>query len=586
MVCVHSGSYFEGTNEMNHFFRIVFVSAITLGLAACKGDVAQESDQLLQYIPAETPYVMAYTKPLPDDLMDKFEPVVDKTLSGYERILRYKVSEVLVELSKEEGGAEKAKQLQEFVDEFTSLMSVQGLRDAGIDRDSLFAIYGDGLLPVFRVELSDRDKFDATVSRLESKSPQKFQVGTLGDESYRYYDIEEARFVVATPGASAVMTIVPASFSDERLARTLGLEMPRDNVAEGLAEIRKANDFTDHFVGFVDVEKLAASFLGDPSGLNKELLLVAEHDAEELTAECRTEFAELASVAPRVVVGYTTVSKSFLDTQMLVELREDIASGLATLPTAVPGLGADSGGLMSFGFSLDPMAARSFLETRLDAMEEDPFECADLGQLQASVVQGRQALAQPLPPIVYNFSGMLAHISNIQGLDLGTQKTPESVDASFLFAFENAQDLVNMASMMVPQVAELNLLPDGKARALDLPQLDEIADKAFVALSKVGLSVAVGEDSAENSEAMLAADIDTPPPFISFSMDSKRYYDFIGDALMQENDSGDGESEPLALRTAMRDVMVSSGELYERVSVKVHLTERGVEIGSRMTLSD
>jgi hypothetical protein len=85
---------------------------------------------------------------------------------------------------------------------------------------------------------------------------------------------------------------------------------------------------------------------------------------------------------------------------------------------------------------------------------------------------------------------------------------------------------------------------------------------------------------------MLAADIETPPPFISFSMDSKRYYDFIGDALMQENDSGDGESEPLALRTAMRDVMVSSGELYERVSVKVHLTERGVEIGSRMTLSD
>ena len=165
---------------MNHFFRIVLgVSAIIFGLAACKGDVARESHPLLQYVPAESPYVMAYTKPLPDDLMDKFEPVVDKTLAGYERILRYKVSEILVELSKEEGGAEKAKQLQEFVDEFTSLMSVQGLRDAGIDRDSVFAIYGDGLLPVFRVELSARDKFDAAVGRLESKSPQKFQVGTV-----------------------------------------------------------------------------------------------------------------------------------------------------------------------------------------------------------------------------------------------------------------------------------------------------------------------------------------------------------------------------------------------------------------------
>ena len=574
-------------NEMNHFFRIVLgVSAIIFGLAACKGDVARESHQLLQYVPAETPYVMAYTKPLPDDLMDKFEPVVDKTLAGYERILRYKVSEILVELSKEEGGAEKAKQLQEFVDEFTSLMSVQGLRDAGIDRDSGFAIYGDGLLPVFRVELSARDKFDAAVGRLESKSPQKFQVGTVSGESYRYYDIEEARFVVATSGDSAVITIVPSTYSDERLAQALGIKKPKNNVAERLGEISKGYDFTDHFVGFVDVEKLAASFLGDPSGLNTELLLVAEHDPEKLTAECRAEFAELASVAPRIVVGYTNVNKSFLDTQMVVELREDIASGLATLPTAVPGLGADLGGLLSFGFSLDPMAARSFLEARLDAMEADPFECADLGELQASVAQGRQALAQPLPPVVYNFSGMLAHISDIQGMDLGTQKPPESVDARLLVAFENAQDLVNMASMMVPQVAEMNLLPDGKARALDLPQLAAIADEAFVALSKVGLSVAVGEGSAEGSEAMLVADVETPPPFVSFSMDSKRYYDFIGDALMQDNAAEDGESEPLALRTAMRDVMVSSGELYERVSVDVHLTERGVEIGSRMTISD
>ena len=572
---------------MNHFFRtLIGVSATVAALVSCRADVAHESEQLLQYIPAETPYVMAFTKPLPDDLMDKFEPVVDQTLSGYERILRYKVSEVMVELSREEGGAEKAKQLQELVDEFTSLMSVQGLRDAGIDRDSVFAIYGDGLLPVFRIELSDRDKFDATVSRLESKSPQKFQVGTVGGESYRYYDIEEARFVVATPGDSAVITIVPSTYSDERLARALGIKKPKDNVADGLEEIRNAYDFTDHFVGFVDVEKLAASFLGDPSGLNKELLLVAEHDPEELMEECRAEFAELASVAPRVVVGYTNVNKSFLDTRMVVELREDIASGLATLPTAVPGLGADLGGLLSFGFSLDPMAARSFLEARLDAMEADPFECADLGELQASVAQGRQALAQPLPPVVYNFSGMLAHISDVQGMNLGTKKPPESVDASFLVAFENAQDLVNMASMMVPQVAEMNLLPDGKAKALDLPQLAEIADKAFVALSNVGISVAMGEGSAENSEAMLVADVEMPPPFVSFSMDSKRYYDFVGDALMQENETEDGESEPLALRTAMRDVMVSSGELYERVSVNVHLTERGVEIGSRMTLSD
>ena len=572
---------------MNHFFRtVVGVGAAVAVLASCRADVPQESEQLLQYIPAETPYVMAFTKPLPDDLMDKFEPVVDKTLSGYERILRYKVSEVLVELSKEEGGAEKAKQLQELVDEFASLMSVQGLRDAGIDRDSVFAIYGDGLLPVFRVVLSDREKFDAAVARLESKSPEKFQVGTAGGQSYRYHDVEEARFVVATPGDSAVITIVPTAYSEERLAQVLGVKKPQNNVAKGLSEITRAYDFTGHFTGFVDVEKITASFLGDPSGLNKELLQAAGHDPEKLTAECRAEFAELATVAPRVLVGYTDVNKSHIDTEMVVELREDIATGLATIPTAVPGLGMDLGGFMTFGFSLDPLAARTFYEARLDAMEADPFECADLAELQASVAQGREALAKPVPPVVYNFSGMLAHINDIQGMDFATQKPPESIDASFLLAMDNVQDLVSMAAMMVPQVAELNLLPDGKARPLDLPQLAQIAEQAFVALSTNGLSIALGEGSDRNSETMLAADVETPSPFMSFSMDSKRYYEFVGEALMQEGDADDEEAQPLALRTAMRDVMVSSGELYERVSINVHLTKRGVEIGSRMTLSD
>ena len=572
---------------MNHFFRtVVGVGAAVAVLASCRADVPQESEQLLQYIPAETPYVMAFTKPLPDDLMDKFEPVVDKTLSGYERILRYKVSEVLVELSKEEGGAEKAKQLQELVDEFASLMSVQGLRDAGIDRDSVFAIYGDGLLPVFRVVLSDREKFDAAVARLESKSPEKFQIGTAGGQSYRYHDVEEARFVVATPGDSAVITIVPTAYSEERLAQVLGVKKPQNNVAKGLSEITEAYDFTGHFTGFVDVEKITASFLGDPSGLNKELLQAAGHDPERLTAECRAEFAELATVAPRVLVGYTDVNKSHIDTEMVVELREDIATGLATIPTAVPGLGMDLGGFMTFGFSLDPLAARTFYEARLDAMEADPFECADLAELQASVAQGREALAKPVPPVVYNFSGMLAHINDIQGMDFATQKPPESIDASFLLAMDNVQDLVSMAAMMVPQVAELNLLPDGKARPLDLPQLAQIAEQAFVALSTNGLSIALGEGSDRNSETMLAADVETPSPFMSFSMDSKRYYEFVGEALMQEGDADDEEAQPLALRTAMRDVMVSSGELYERVSINVHLTKRGVEIGSRMTLSD
>jgi hypothetical protein len=575
---------------MNHFAR---TAALTIAAAALLASSfadakARKPKELLQYIPADTPYVMAFTKPFPDDLMDKFEPSMDEMLSAYQRMMRYRLSEHLIELSAQEDGAERAERMQAFMDEILSFMSVKGLRDAGIGRDSLFAIYGDGILPVFRFGVTDIDKFEAAVVRLESQAGEKFTVGEVGGKSYRYRDFDELTLVISTFGKDAVIAMVPAGLDDKRLAKTLGIDKPRNSLARSkeLAKISKQYGFTDHFVSFVDVERIAATFTGDPTGQNKDLLDMFDMNADSTSPECRAEIAELAAVAPRVVIGYTNVDSDFLDTGMIIELREDIASGLATFPSAVPGLGKDLGGLFSFGFSLDVMAARSFYESRLDALEADPFECEYFADVNASTVKGRETLAQPLPPVVYSFRGMLANVTGIEGLDLATEKPPESIDASILLAIENAQDLVTMAAMMSPEVAALNLLPDGKAKALDLPQLAAIAEQAFAALSPDALSIGLGEAADNEAEAMLNADVAESQPFMSFGMDAKKYYEFVASAVMKADEGEEGEPVPKAMRTAMRDAMVSSGELYERMTFNVHLTQRGIEVSSRLKLAD
>ena len=126
------------------------VASIIAGCAAPK-----ESPSLLQYVPADTPYVVASTQPIPDSLADKLEPTIDEVLEAYQRIIRHAMAEELVELSAQEDGAEKAEKLQALVDEVLSLMSIEGIRGAGIERDSAFAFYGNGLLPVIRFELTD-----------------------------------------------------------------------------------------------------------------------------------------------------------------------------------------------------------------------------------------------------------------------------------------------------------------------------------------------------------------------------------------------------------------------------------------------
>jgi len=143
-----------------------------------------------------------------------------------------------------------------------------------------------------------------------------------------------------------------------------------------------------------------------------------------------------------------------------------------------------------------------------------------------------------------------------------------------------------MAAMMNPEIAALNLLPDGKPVKLNFPQLAEIADEAFAALSSSAVAVSLGDGAEAISADMLVADSAEPAPFFSMNMDWARYYSMLGEAISRAP-SGDVENEmPQALRGAVRDVMVLIGSMYERLSVDVQFTKRGIEINGRMKLSD
>ena len=79
-----------------------------------------------------------------------------------------------------------------------------------------------------------------------------------------------------------------------------------------------------------------------------------------------------------------------------------------------------------------------------------------------------------------------------------------------------------MGAMFDPQLAALNLMPDGNPVKLELAQLDEFADEAWVALSDDALAISVGEGSETNAGNMLVAESADPAPFFSMTMDTAR----------------------------------------------------------------
>ena len=565
---------------------IVFCLAVALVGSSCsrqggdQGGALRDEDGLLRYVPADTPYLVVTPGDLPDDVADKLEPQFDTALKAYGRILRS-----IVDNSNLAGQDETAGQsVEPFMDGLVDLMSVDGLRNAGLDRNTDLALYGVGLLPVLRLSLVGDELMEAAIADLESRAGESMDVGMIGNTKYRYVGDEDGRFIIAIVDGQLVMSVVPGALSEPQLERVLGLELPEENVAGAglVAGIVERHELTDYLVGMVDFERLAESFLHEQTGVNAELHRLMGHDPSEISDVCKAEIAGLAGVAPRLVTGYTDLSVSRIASRLVVELREDIAAGVAGMVGPVPGLGSHSGGLLSFGMGIDLLATREFYAAQLQKLDDTPYQCELLAEFQTDVAAGRAALNSPVPPIVYGIKGFLAEIASLEGGDIGNGIPPTSVDMRMILATDNAEGLIAMGAMFSPDLMALNLEPDGEPVRLDLPQVRATGQVVHLAMTDKALGISVGEGMEAGLQDMLNAPVVEPGPFFAMDMDAQQYY-----AMMGETMSRDGGLDNLPeVKSAVSELMDAAQAIMDRASFVVNFSEAGVEMQSELSLQD
>ncbi len=570
----------------------VSCASLLLQAAGCGGSsddqpiALDEEAGILQYVPADTPYVFARAGELPDDLREKIEPRIDQILEAYHDIISAVIDDAQVQAQSEEEDVEAFASMSPIVEEFGELLSVAGLQDAGLHWDSRLAMYGVGLFPVVRVELDDEEAFEAAISRLEQRADLQMTRDTIDGRPYRFAgDDENGRLILGIFDGYFVMTIASANLADVDLKALLGLTLPVTSVAAAgtLKAIADAYDYEDYMVGFIDVQRMAQIFTEQASGVNAALFSMADYDQSSLSAVCKTEIREMAGSMPRLVAGYTALSASTVSFKAIAEMRSDLASAMTAIAGSVPGLGAPQQGLIAFGMSVDLLAAREFYAARLDAIEADPFECELFADLQNSVSKGAEMLNQPVPPIVYSFSGFLAVIEDFQGSNLAVGQPPSSVKGQFVVAMENVEGLLAMGSMFFPELAGLNLEPDGEPVRLTIPQVSVVGDVVHVAMTDNALAFSLGDDMQSKLPAMLAAPTPDSSPILAMDMDADRYYGLLAQAMSQAPDSGETNPE---VQAAAESLMRVAQEMLDRIAYRVDFTSTGIEIKTDVLLKD
>jgi hypothetical protein len=589
--------------DMNKTLLLGSAATALLLLGAC-GErevppAAGSGNELLSYVPAETPYLLANLEPPPEEVidvyLDRLQPVLDSMQSQLSRARAGMEQDSATRDAA--GDSEPAPRSQQpgvhfthaLLKELDGKLNRAGLESMGFDLRSHKVLYGMGAFPVVRLGLADPVALRATIDRILDAAgidvpEQSFQ----GRGFWRLSDDDaeaHAGLYIAVLDDHLAISFFPPMAEQELLPLFLGLQLPdNSDAAARLAELNAGHGYTPHGSGILDLRLLADRFLQPGTVASRVLAEAGVFDAETLPEVCVTEIHGIIENTPRITMGTTELSPSAIAVQYRVDTPATLADQLTGLVARIPAIDAASTKALEFAFGMKFGAVRDFLREKAAAIDSDPYQCEHLADINDRAAEALAGLEQPMPPFVNNFRGLRISLSEII---FGDDMVPETARGHVAVHVEQPQMFVGMAQMFLPDLSELSIAPGEPPVRLpeSLAPMPETA--TFAAMSDEAIGLAVGE----GEEAELPEFLDRKPGpkgvFMAANYDMANYLDYTGAQTVRLGDStghaGDSERSDQAV-TEIRDAATAAfRDMADRSSMTLRFTNDGFAADNRIT---
>jgi hypothetical protein len=541
--------------------------------------VTIDADHPLAFVPADTPFVFANLEAMPQATVEAFLQQSDPAL----QIWRSQFDLLDARLGADDANARGVNWLRAIGAEFKGKTLQQSIASLGLDLRGHTAFYGIGLVPVARLTLADPDAFRGFIARLEAGAGEKIPTGKVDDVDYWQLSDGDAplRGVLALQGRHAVITVAPVG-DDAALRALLGIDRPQASMRDGavLAALNRKYGYSPFASGYVDSARLLALFSAPVTPVEAAFLRALEIEQKPvLEPVCQTELVAIAAAMPRLTIGYTTLEPKSSVSVSHLELRRDIAQDLMSLRAPMPGLGATEGAMMNFGLSLKLAQVPTLVNKWAGAVAAAPWKCPSLAPLNETFAEGRTQASNPaLFAAAPVFQGLHAILTRFEMA--GPASVPQ-VGGKLLIGSPNPAALIGMARSLSPELAQLQLAPDGEIRpvpALSGMPPDLVAHAAMTD-TLLGLAVGKGEE-ATLKQAMTVDPAQQPLLVVGYTGAAfTRFAEQMQPSLQAIADPAERAETEQSMQM-MRDMYA----LIDRVDVRVEFDADGVAIHQSATM--
>ncbi len=490
----------------------------------------------IDYVPSDTPYLVTSLVPIPpaaNERMKRYSgQIIEMFKSGAKQGFLKGLNAGEPETA---DAAAKRADAEQMLSLFAQLGEIytndEAALKAGFKPQARFAIYGVGLVPVMRVEISDAAKARLTVANtlnkiidFSKKANAKLAVkkrnpdfsytrsALRGGEMFRL-GTEKVQPIIVIEGDQLVLSVLPLNAQPD-LLQMVAPAIPGSAKAASakLDVIQKNYGLNGYAIGFVEFAPLANMFMGKANKL-EAALWAASHDEKMPmpmpTAACKSEMLSFISHMPRAVMGYTTMTGTEMTAKVVLEVEPEIATQLTSTVVPMPAYG--NGSSFKMAFSTDPLKTMNVMRVQAEKVIAKPYTCPDLLSWNESAAKLKESLANPMLGMVAMVKGFGLSLDDV-AMDFAAEKPePRGITGNFALFTDQPEAVLGMVQGYVTQLANTKPELAGKPVKLDpaifasVPAGSLSANEGYAAMNSAMLIVGVGKNRLSDLSALQKA---------------------------------------------------------------------------------
>ncbi len=557
-----------------------FLSSCDSDNSAAEPKAATTNSDLFAFVPADTPYLMASLEGPPEAWIEaslaSTKPMIGNMQEFLNEMLKASTTD-------DEAGAESTAlttgssfDIKAFaaslLNQYADNLSIEGLKNLGLDPTAQSVVYGLGPFPVARMSILDPQALRSTLDKAFAAAGETPAEKEMNGRKYWQVGDEKITLIASIGTAEVSFGLIPSNLIDEALANILGQSKPDNAMDAGakIAKFNRQNGYTNHSSGWFKPEKFMNLFLNDNSSAASSFRGLLKIQDISITPVCEAEITAMVATVPLIHFGSSKLDRKEMHLKASIELDKETASELHQLTIDNVLNTSYSSSPFSFGFAMNLAKAREWLLATAKEKTQNPYQCAELAHLNTMYTAAYEGLNRPLPPLMGNLFGFNVGVDELDLESIMGQGNPIP-KGKFLFSIitSNPQMLISMGQMFLPAVAAMNLTPGGDPEVLKLDGMAAITEPAWAAMSDSALGIAFGEGMDSQLLPFLSGGESKSGEFFTFGMSSKLLVQ-----LMDHISKIMPESENMS--TTDMEIFKASMDMYEDTFFKASLTDKGI----------